>query len=1437
MSIVTKVLSLGADNAVKAYRSRVEKINALEDEMRGKTDDELREMTDELRKKLSGTKPDGRKEEWEDEYRAFAILRERIRRHDGRRAYDVQLMAAMALYEGKVTESKTGEGKCLSLDTKIPTPAGWRFAGDIHRDDIIFDLNGRPTRVMDIYPQKKKEAFLVTLKDGRQIKASGDHLWSVYHSTSPMDHPVVHDTQYLYDHGIKAGRAYKWRLPIASAAQYPEAELALDPYVMGAFLGDGCRNPNGDLHLSSADDNIPRSVAETLGLDVKKRTDCYTWIFYRQLPTDEQLGVRAKWNDIAPQYRDLLADVHCHEKWIPEEYKTASIEQRWALIQGMMDTDGNIYGGTGDRFAMQYSTTSPRLRDDFMEVIYSLGMSCTWTYGKRAGQGNAKHDQFVIRINVDNDVKPKFFRLKAKLDIAERAAAHGHKRRLYNLIPIMSIEKLDEEEEMVCFTVANEDHMFLCGNYVPTHNTLNIFFCSFFEALHGKQTHVVSVNDYLTQRDSEEAASIMGPLGITVGRVYNQQPNFSKHTNYKADIVYGTPSEFGFDYLRDNMVGRAQDRVQREHSFAIVDEVDSILIDEARTPLIISGAGEEEDQTYIRFARAVRGLTLALDEEHKEGDYFVEEDKRQIFATEQGLAKLEERLGIENLYDRPDTPALVNHMQQALKAEYLFHRDKDYIVINGEVKIVDEFTGRIMEGRRWSDGLHQAIEAKEGVKINAENQTMATITLQNYFRLYDKLSGTTGTAATETTEFRNTYEMDVVTIPTNKPVIRIDEDDRIYRTLDAKFEAIADEIEERHSKGQPMLIGTASVANSERLSKLLDERGIPHETLNAKQHAREAAIVAQAGRYGAVTIATNMAGRGTDIILGGNVDGLTKSFVQAEFPDYGTPRANDEDAVLPTPEDIERLREKAQAIHDEESPKVIEAGGLCVIGSERHDSRRVDNQLRGRSGRQGDPGYSQFYISLEDDLMRLFGTDRMDRISNLMLRTDYPDDVPIQVPMVTKSIENAQRKVEEMNAAMRKNVLDYDDVVNAQRKVIYEERNRILDGEDLDSTFQNMIDDIVASTVPDYCVTKDHANWDAKGLCDWYSDLTNNYETYFIEQLCAEDSKATVDEVIEAVAEAVHKAYNKKKSIIGSDDGFMHIVRTAMLKVIDTDWVRHLSEMDYLKIGVGLRGMGQRDPLVEYKHDAYLAFKDLVDEMYNEVLRMLLRMRIQIQYVDEDDDIPEDGVAMGTTQASMPAASAPAAEERGVATDEKPVDEKDETEDAETEPEGSEAVADGEDEPVDMPEEGADSEPADDSVADEAATDDSDASDAEADSDEDAPAEEDLPETGESDKGDGEPEADASENEDETEATDAPADAEGLDDDAEPASRPDEDRRLVEGFGQIDERTGLKRGHSSTNSKTYVRADHDIYAGVGRNDPCPCGSGKKFKRCHGRRSA
>jgi preprotein translocase subunit SecA len=730
---------------------------------------------------------------------------------------------------------------------------------------------------------------------------------------------------------------------------------------------------------------------------------------------------------------------------------------------------------------------------------------------------------------------------------------------------------------------------------------------AYLNGLGGKGVHLVTVNDYLARRDAEWMGRIHRWLGLSVGLVvpgYREQPAL-KREDYAADITYGTNNEFGFDYLRDNMAQRLDAKVQRGHSFAIVDEVDSILIDEARTPLIISGRVADAAKLYYRFASIVRSLS-------RDVDYEVEEDKRVVMPTEAGIEKVERALGVENLYDEVQRN-LVHQLQVALKAKELYKRDKDYIVQNGEVKIVDEFTGRILEGRRWSEGIHQAVEAKEGVKIKEENQTLATITLQNYFRMYSKLAGMTGTAQTEAAELMNTYGLQVVPIPTNKPTIRVDEPDLIYKTEAAKFAAIVDEIVGRHEKGQPVLVGTVSVEKSELLSRELAKRGIPHEVLNAKQHAREAEIVTQAGRLHAVTVATNMAGRGVDILLGGNPEGLARREVLKEGHD---PETLIDEFALPVPlaqmpEEYREARTRAQQRYaellevfkrqcQEEGDEVRRLGGLYVIGSERHESRRIDNQLRGRSGRQGDPGGSRFFLSLEDELMRLFATGALSWVMGRAL----PDDEAIEHKMVTKAIERAQSTVEQRNAEIRKNVLKYDEVMNEQRKVIYQRRDQILEGADLKAGAMEYLAEAVDSLIETHCVSEAEDEWDLEGLA-------KELKTFWPTEIDAARLEAcrSTDEMYDLVMADASAFYAQREAELG-EPVMREVERQVMLRIIDQRWREHLEEMDYLKEGINLRAMGQKDPLTEWQREGFEMFGALMKGIAQDFVRYVMHVQV-----------------------------------------------------------------------------------------------------------------------------------------------------------------------------------------------------------------------------------
>lgn len=719
---------------------------------------------------------------------------------------------------------------------------------------------------------------------------------------------------------------------------------------------------------------------------------------------------------------------------------------------------------------------------------------------------------------------------------------------------------------------------------------------SYLNALTGKGVHVVTVNDYLAGYQSDLMGRVHRFLGLTTGCILSGQTPAERRAQYAADITYGTNNEFGFDYLRDNMAWAPEDLVQRGHHFAIVDEVDSILIDEARTPLIISGpASGDANKWYGEFARLVLRLV-------KEEDYEVDEKKRTVGVLEPGIAKVEDYLGIDNLYESLNTP-LIGFLNNAIKAKELFARDKDYVVMGGEVLIVDEHTGRMLPGRRYNEGMHQAIEAKEGVQVKAENQTLATITLQNFFRLYDKLAGMTGTAQTEAAELMSTYKLGVVPIPTNRSMVRIDQPDLVYKNEQAKYAAVVADIVERHAKGQPVLVGTVSVEKSEHLSGLLRKQGVPHDVLNAKQHAREASIVAQAGRKGAVTVATNMAGRGTDIMLGGNAEFMAVDEMTRRGLD---PAENAEEYEAAWPEVLAATQAAVAAEHEE----VLELGGLYVLGTERHESRRIDNQLRGRSGRQGDPGESRFYLSMTDDLMRLFNAGLAESMMN---RAGFPDDMPIESKMVSRSIQSAQGQVEARNFEIRKNVLKYDDVMSRQREVIYDQRRRVLEGEDIGEQIQHFIGDVVGDYVRSATSEGTPEGWDLEAL--WTALRVVFPVSLTVDEVVEEAGGAarlTADMLTEELVSDAKVAYAAREEMLGAEN-MRTLERRVVLSVLDRKWREHLYEMDYLKEGIGLRAMAQRDPLVEYQREGYQLFEAMTDGIKEESVTFLFNLEVRVE--------------------------------------------------------------------------------------------------------------------------------------------------------------------------------------------------------------------------------
>lgn len=1111
---------------LKKLEKEYEKVEALAENVRSLSDSELQNKTIEFRERLS------KSETLEDiKYEALAVVREASNRVLGLFPYPVQVMSALNLNEGNVSEQSTGEGKSNPIDTKIPTPDCWKTVGDIRVGDYLFDRKGNPTKVTGVYPQGKLNTYEVVLRDGRKVLCNDEHLWSVYPDYNRKNLRTL-TTKELIANGVRKNRGFRYHLPVNGAVEYAEKALKIPPYVMGNFLGNGCKNDNKNFLLSTSDEETVKYIAELLNVKYFKGTnDLYRWAFH----TDEikrNKNVRLKIRDIDPRYEDLLSQTLCGDKYIPEEYKLGSIEQRWELLQGLMDSDGNIYKEPeGKRYNVSFSTTSEHLRDDVLEIIYSLGLSGKWGFSKSPEKHGVKNQQYEIRINVPHDVKPNFFKLSRKKNIAIEASQQPARRKDYSKIAIVEINDLQKETEQVCFTVDNPEYLFLIGDYVVTHNTVTGVLSTYLNSLESK-VHVVTVNEYLSGRDGEEMGELLNWLGITVGINKQELTPEEKRAVYQADVIYSTNSELGFDYLRDNMARSKEDKIMSSLDYCLIDEVDSILIDEARTPLIISNNENRVEQMYAQVDILVKQLD-------RETELSFDIENRLVDLTEEGINKIERLTGIKNIYDENNVK-FMHHVYMSMRANYVLKRDTDYVVDEGMIKLVDQFTGRIMEGRRYSDGLHQAIEAKEHVEIQSENKTMASITYQNYFRLYKKLSGMTGTARTEEEEFRDIYNMLVVSIPTNKPVIRDDRADLIFPTMDYKFKAIVNDIKYLHNQGQPILVGTSSVQYSEYLSGLLHKENIPHEVLNAKNHEREAEIILNAGQKGAVTIATNMAGRGTDIKLGLGVK---------------------------------------------------ELGGLAVLGTERYESRRIDNQLRGRSGRQGDVGLSQFYISLEDDLPKRFGSDKLKNVLQTLLATakveGEQNDMALRSKFIAKQFENAQKRVEGNNYDSRKNVLVYDDVLREQREVIYAQRDKLLEqSEDLYEQFLEIVKEY------------------SEGYPDGQTENTLIDSEEF-EQVVKSYRKEHFDS-IESPYEQYVKIMEEKN--LNSPENTVRI-KQVMLGVLDEYWTNHLENMTMLRDSITLRGYAQIDPKVAYKEDGYFMYLEMVKQAKKEMVKQMLNVR------------------------------------------------------------------------------------------------------------------------------------------------------------------------------------------------------------------------------------
>ena len=981
--------------------------------------------------------------------------------------------------------------------------------------------------------------------------------------------------------------------PTTITGVYPQGSI--NTYEV--ILSDGRTVKCNNEHLWSIYENNEFKTVNTQYMIDKGTISNEKYTFY--LPVCEPVVYSKKELPVEPYiYANILISKNYDN--ICPDYKTASIKQRKELIRGLINKNGKVDGQN-----LIINVENNKLKDDILEVIYSLGYIC---YSESTN----------IILPLSKEANSDFI-----LNI-EKELPHKD-----NKIAIAAIIDLKINTEQVCFTVDNFEHLFLVGQYVVTHNTLTETLPAYLNALTGKGVHIVTVNDYLAKRDMVEMGKVFRFLGLTVSLIYPQMDPEEKRKAYACDIVYGTNKEFGFDYLRDNMASRLQDTFQKELNYAIIDEVDSILIDEARTPLIISGQGQESTDIYKQADACVRTLKrgedpkdltkiesimenmenreLTPEEIEKKGDYFVKEKEGTVILTDRGISKIEKYFGIENFGSIENT-MLSHHINQALKAHNIMHRDKNYIVKDGTVQLVDDFTGRVLDGRRYSDGLHQAIEAKEGVEIQKENNTLATISLQNYFRLYNKISGMTGTAATEKTEFKDIYGLDVVCIPPNKPVIRKDMNDKIYQTEKGKFIAIVEDIKERAKTGQPILIGTPDIEQSEKLSRILKKNGIKHNLLNAKNNEQEAGIVAEAGTFGAITIATNMAGRGTDIMLGGNPEYRAREEMIRE----GISDENIEIAMnmLPPTTDEEKelknhykeLLRKNKEICEDEAKKVKSVGGLHVIGTAKHESRRIDNQLRGRSGRQGDPGSSQFFISLEDDIIRMFAGDK---IKNMIATLGLPEETAIENKQLTKSVEMAQKRFELKNFEARKSTLEYDDVNNGQRKTIYALRREILEGKDIDDKIKGMIEfaqnNMIEKYIPEKTVTQEQV-FELNEALKQFFKTEENILTYTTNK----------KDIVKKVKSVFDEKYsNKKKELEENGGRLSDLQRFVLLRMIDRQWISYLTALQNLRDSVSLVAYGNEKPVDAYKREAFYMFNDLIDKIKEDTAKAILNVVIK----------------------------------------------------------------------------------------------------------------------------------------------------------------------------------------------------------------------------------
>lgn len=1116
----------------------VNKVNKLDEKYSHMSDDELKRESLRL---MNLAKSGESLSKLEAE--AFAVAREASWRVLRKKHYDVQVIGGHVLHQGNIAEMSTGSGKAIPLYEKLPTPDGFKYAKDIKVGDYLLSRQGKPTEVKGVFPQGFMDTYILKLIDGRSVRCADSHLWSVFKKnkeTGELDYVDLTTSEIL-----DLWDTHTFSLPVNEPVVYPKANFEVEPYQFGRDL-------------------------------IRERSE------FSELPEERQFG---------------------------------SLSQRRKMLQGMFIQSIKMYPPLDNRkYTPKIMTFSEELAKSIIKVINSLGLSAVM---KTTNTGKSKRTRYLVSINERPPVIYTFlgekiaklcdFTINEDADLTPRVS-----------IGIKLIEKLKHQTEQVCFTVDNDEHLFLVGSYVVTHNTLTEVLPAYLNALSGKGVHIITVNDYLAKRDMEEMGKIFKFLGLTVSWINGKMSPDQKRFAYQHDIVYGTNNEFGFDYLRDNMVADAKQRVQRELNYCIIDEVDSIMIDEARTPLIISSTGKESTALYTQVDAIVKRLERGEDEKEmtklekisseaslteediaKRKDFQINERYSTITLTDRGIEKIEKQLGITSLGDTSNS-IIYHHVLQAIRANHLMKKNVDYIVKDGEVIIVDASTGRTMEGRRFSDGLHQALEAKEGVEIKAENITSATITLQNYFRLYDKISGMTGTAKTEEQEFKDIYGMKVIQVPNHKPCIREDKTDVIYGSLADKEKAIYLMAKEARAKGRPVLIGTASIEASESLSRYFKSKHLKHELLNAKttfnqsisEATKEALIIAQAGRSGKITIATNMAGRGTDILLGGNPEHLAvKRMLDAGYDEETILLAqnfvdSDDEEILKLQEKYRHFLKMESELCEKDRQLVMEAGGLMVIGTEKHDSRRIDNQLRGRAGRQGDPGSSQFLISLDDRLFRLYGGSAVSKFAE---KAQDTNGEPLYTGgIVVSAVERSQKNIESQNFQQRKDTLEFDEIDSVQREEVYNLRNKILDGLNIDKEFDKFVDLGVEAI---------------NNLSDEEIAMDTRFEK-IQEELFNSENRENI------VRQSVKELLNSLSMLHIEGFTLEQIKAHSLIMALDRNWQYHIVTLQNLKDSVRLSGISQVQPIENYKNEASEAFYEFKYDVGRELICVLLSLKL-----------------------------------------------------------------------------------------------------------------------------------------------------------------------------------------------------------------------------------